>query len=100
MTSLPKGFAIGASSKNNPRIKQKANRKESNSGDLPAPSELLPPKLTNTETVNTDDPQGTPPKRQKFIPPENSMVHAFLGAASVPHFSEDEIKKWSFRTEE
>ena len=93
MTSLPKGFAIGASKKN-PRTKARAKKPEKES------SAPIQPKPLNTEVIDIEDKEGASSKRHKTAPPEQSMVHTFLGASSTPYVSENDIKEWTFRTEE
>lgn len=100
MTSHPKGFSIWATSKKIPWTKQKARRTNQKSQDPPIPSPSLPQQVVDTEITNIPDTEGAPSKRQKNIPADQSMVHVFLGAASVPYLSEEELKKRSFRIEE
>lgn len=67
---------------------------------LPFPTLSIPKKVAETKIFDISDTEGASSKRKKSIPPEQSIVHTFLGDAALHHISEEELKKWSFHTEE
>ncbi|XP_074359941.1 uncharacterized protein LOC141700068 [Apium graveolens] len=101
MASLPKGFAIGASKKL--RARKQAPTKVDPKPKTPPPvaTPSPPPKIIDTIVFDIpEEVEDAPSKRQKTVPDDQSFVLRYLGASSVGDFSEDEVRGWTFRTEQ
>ncbi|KAL8146950.1 hypothetical protein AgCh_004615 [Apium graveolens] len=101
MASLPKGFAIGASKKL--RARKQAPTKVDSKAKIPPPiaTPSTPPKIIDTTVLDIPERvEDAPSKRQKTVPDDQSFVLRYLGASSIGDFSEDEVRGWTFRTEQ
>ena len=101
MASLPKGFAIGASKKL--RARKQAPTKVDSKAKTPPPvaTPSPPPKIIDTTVFDIPEKvEDAPLKRQKVVPDDQSFVLRYLGASSVGDFTEDEVRGWTFRTEQ
>ncbi|XP_074349507.1 uncharacterized protein LOC141689199 isoform X2 [Apium graveolens] len=92
MTSLPKGFAIGASrklrAKKQTHVKPDPKAKDPTPAVTPSP----PPKIIDTTVLDIPEKEDAPLKRQKTVPDDQFFVLGYLSASSVGDFTKDEVR--------